>query len=485
MLTRRQALTALTAGSVLFRAHAETRSSAVRLILDEQSVESHEGVSFHLSRAKKHPENPVLLPGAPHQWDSLQVKWPATVLYSPSDKKFRCWYCGLDVVQSPERRYEYGYAESEDGVHWIKPALGQVQFLDRPTNQIKIDWAGREMSFVFENPEPDTPEKRFGSVWLEGRSPKVKGLAYSADGVRWSRETTIYTPEKGYRLQDINQMVIDPDESDPDFRVKCYSQMMYVPKNSSSGQQVRAIGFVHGSDIHHLHDAVDPLVLEPQEGIDEELHFATVRKIGRTFVMLFESDRFSSIPMHGDLKLAVSRDGRKFRRVHLHSPLVATGRKGMWDENLLVTTTSAMQEVRDEIYIYYIGCPNIFNAWPGNYAVGSKRRGAYFAPTYLGLATLPRDRYAYVEGSGIVTTYAINLGPDGAWLNADGELREVAAISVSGKIIARGRLGGEKRQSVYRKIVWRGKEPGGAIRLRIALGGGAKLYSIQAGALVV
>jgi hypothetical protein len=478
MLTRRQVLTSIGAGSVLFRAHPEARSSAVSLIFDEQSVESHQGVSFHLNRATKHPENPVLLPGAPHQWDSLQVAWPATVLYSPSDKKFRCWYTGLDVVQSPERRFQFGYAESDDGVHWIKPALGQVLFLDRPTNQIKVDWNGRVLSFVFENPAHDESERRFGSLWLEGRSPKVKGLAYSPDGARWTRDATVYVPTKGLQSQDISQIIHDPEETDAEFRIKCYSQI-YVPQRSASGRQVRGIGLVHGSDIHHLHDAVDRLMMAPQEGIDEEVHFSTVRKVGGIFLMLFESDRFSTIPMLGDLKLAVSSDGRKFRRVHPHSPLVATGQKGMWDENLLVTTTSAMQEVGDEVYIFYIGCPNLFNAWPGTYAVTPTRRGSYFAPTYMGLATLPRDRYAYAKGLGILTTNPADSGPDGPWLNVDGDVREIAAISESGGIVARGHMSEERHQSVYRKIVWKHRRPASTIRLRITLGSEAKLYSIQ------
>ncbi len=82
----------------------------IRLIFDEQSVAASRGVTFHLNAATKHPENPVMLPGEPHQWDSLQVGWPGTVLYSPRDRKFRCWYSGLDVLQTPDRAWHTGYA---------------------------------------------------------------------------------------------------------------------------------------------------------------------------------------------------------------------------------------------------------------------------------------------------------------------------------------------------------------------------------------
>lgn len=124
---------------------------------------------------------------------------------------------------------------------------------------------------------------------------------------------------------------------------------------------------------------------------------AAVWKAGTQYVMLFESDRFSRNPIHGDLRLAVSDNGRAFRRVHPDKPLVSTGPKGTWDENLLVTTTAGIQRVGDEDFIFYFGCPSTYNSWPAQYAVSGERRGSMFAPAFLGLAKLPRDRYAYAE----------------------------------------------------------------------------------------
>ena len=57
----------------------------VQLMLDRACVADVDGVEFRLNSAVKHPANPVLMPGTPHQWDSLQVSWPATVLYSAED----------------------------------------------------------------------------------------------------------------------------------------------------------------------------------------------------------------------------------------------------------------------------------------------------------------------------------------------------------------------------------------------------------------
>ncbi len=300
-------------------------------------------------------------------------------------------------------------------------------------------------------------------------------------------------------FQDISQLVYDPDDPDPAFRVKGYTQILrprgWKPRAQGVAvsvekggkelaefaalKEVRQIGLVHGNDFAKVSDAADPIVLGPEEGIDEELHFASVRKFGSTFVMLFESDRFSRNPLHGDLRLAVSSDGRKFRRVHKHTPLVSTGPKGMWDENILVTTTSAMQEVGDEIWIYYFGAPNTFRHWPAQYAVDPTRRGSLFSASYLGLATLPRDRFAYATGEGTVTTHPIQLDEGELWLNADADVMQVKLVNTDGHMIAQGALSAERRQSVYRKVKWTTQPRAGGYRVQFALTNGSRLFSLQ------
>ncbi|OPZ87612.1 MAG: hypothetical protein BWY76_00368 [bacterium ADurb.Bin429] len=459
----------------------------VHLILDEQSVARFDGVTFHLNPAEKHPENPVLLPGAPHQWDSLQVAWPGTVLYDAEAGLFRCWYSGLDAVQTPERWWRPGHAESADGIHWTKPALGQVTYLDHPTNQLRLDWDNLNMSCVFLNPAADAPpSRRFGALFSEW-APDVgpgwarKGLAWSPDGLAWTRAGGAYLagvpgnpPETAY--QDINQLVFCHDAEDPDHRVVGFGQY-YTPR--WDGKLVRNIGRVHGPAVAHLRNADPILALAPAEGIDEELHFASVTRIGKSWLMLFESDRFSREPIHGDLRLAVSEDGATFRRVHPHQPLVSTGTKGMWDENLLVTTTSAIQEVGDMLYLFYFGCPNVYTAWPAAYAVSADRRGAMFYPSYLGVAVLPRDRFAYAEGPGHLTSLPLAMREDGLWLNADGEGIAVTAIGTDGAVLATGHLTDERLRTVYRKVRWMTAPPTELCLLQVHLGDGERLYSLS------
>jgi len=241
---------------------------------------------------------------------------------------------------------------------------------------------------------------------------------------------------------------------------------------------VRHTGLVHGSSFEKLVDAADRKVLAPEQGIDEELHFATVKKIGVNYLMLFESDNFSKNPIHGDLKLAVSSDGCSFRRVHPNTPLVETGAKGMWDENLLVTTSASMQEVGDKVYIFYIGCPNMYNSWPPPYMVSPERRGSMFAPAYLGLAALPRDRYAYAEGPGTLKTYPMDTG-NGLWLNVDGDVSGLTVSARVGERTYKGHLSEEREQNVYRRVKWDDSILAGKCSISIQLGTRCRLYSVK------
>lgn len=457
--------------------------SNIILILDGMSVAESEGVAFNLNQAIKHSENPVLLPGEPHQWDSLQISWPATVLYSPGEKIFRCWYSGFDCLQTPGRFWKPGYAESEDGVHWVKPNLGQLEFLGADTNQIASGQGNNLLSFVLENPIQEVSEsRRFVSLWSEvgeGMSYLRKRLAYSPDGKIWTHREIAYegTPFDRTSFQDISQIIFDPDEIDPGYRIKGYTQLI-ATRDWDGREMVRHIGLVHGSNIEKLIDAPCRVVLKPEQGIDEELHFASVNKVRGTYLMLFESDNFSKNPIHGDLRLAVSSDGRSFRRVHPETPIVTTGLKGMWDENLLVTTSAAIQEVGDELFIFYIGCPNIYNSWPPPYMVSPERRGSMFAPAYLGLATLPRDSYGYAEGEGTLTTYPINAS-SGLWLNADGDNIKVTTLNTEGKETCTGHPTIERNQSVYRRVKWNATMPSSECKIRIQLGTKCRLYSIK------
>lgn len=458
--------------------------SATLLVLDQSSVAAHDGVTFHVSQATKHPQNPVLMPGVPGEWDSLQVSWPGTVLYDAEDRLFRCWYSGLDAIASdrPPGVWATGYAESRDGVNWTKPTLGQLTHRGRCTNRIVVDWSKYVHSGVWLNPDRGDRERKFLALWVAVADERwAMALASSPDGKAWRHERTAYkevdTPGHLYVIS----VLYDDAAADPDWRVVAFSQVM--SKRAWDGKdKVRHITLLHGPDagdlrvVTHGPERQKHYVIEPEQGIDDEIHLASVTRIGDTWLMLFESDRFTPQPPVGDLRLAATKDVRKFRRVDKHTPLVPRGPRGSWDEALLVTSASSFQEVGDEVWIYYFGCSALYTNWPPNRAADPELRGSYFYPVCIGLATLPRDRFAYAQGPGTVTTPALRVGDGGVWLNLVGD---AAVTALHGEtIVATGRVTDDRSQTVYRKVVW-DRTVAGDVSLRIELRAGARLFAVR------
>ena len=122
------------------------------------------------------------------------------------DDKYRCWYSvefptplgtenRVEQVFYEGRQMEMGmhgmcYAESADGVHWIKPALGLFAFEGSKDNNIVSIW--QHESAVFRDDSAPAEERYKIFVWdrLSNEPNRVDyGLygAVSPDGFRWTR----------------------------------------------------------------------------------------------------------------------------------------------------------------------------------------------------------------------------------------------------------------------------------------------------------
>ena len=80
---------------------------------------------------------PVISLGKKGEWDEKRVQLFGSVLFDEHKQKFRMWYVGRgdepEFVECSEApgdgrvfSYRPGYAESEDGVNWVRPSLGLV-----------------------------------------------------------------------------------------------------------------------------------------------------------------------------------------------------------------------------------------------------------------------------------------------------------------------------------------------------------------------
>ena len=79
------------------------------------------------------------------------------------------------------------YAESKDGIHWVKPKLGQVKYLGYDTNFISFPFDAKAHSnAIFRDPAARKEAERYKMLYMQERQGKVSMYpGYSSDGLNW------------------------------------------------------------------------------------------------------------------------------------------------------------------------------------------------------------------------------------------------------------------------------------------------------------
>ncbi len=106
-----------------------------------------------------------------------------------------CWYYGTALHDGEKFQMWYraslepfalGYAESKDGLHWVKPKLGLVEFGGTKQNNIIDVELGLAYAFsCFIDPHETDPAHKYKCCW--GHPRKIRAcLGYSPDGIRWT-----------------------------------------------------------------------------------------------------------------------------------------------------------------------------------------------------------------------------------------------------------------------------------------------------------
>jgi predicted GH43/DUF377 family glycosyl hydrolase len=121
----------------------------------------------------KHPGNPVMSP-TPDSWDEAAV-WPRTTLFD--GERYRMWYSGaLGGTPSPQS-WDIGYAESVDGVSWVKHP---VPVLSGGVGDV---WD----HYVIWDPDVHYDGSTY-QMWYTGLNyDHAIGYATSPDGIHWAK----------------------------------------------------------------------------------------------------------------------------------------------------------------------------------------------------------------------------------------------------------------------------------------------------------
>lgn len=159
------------------------------LFVDDALIENTGGASFAMHR----PEARDVAIVCDRPWEGNISAY--YTLFADGDI-FRMYYRGAHWDEQAKRAThpEFAcYAESRDGITWVKPELGLHEFAGSKANNIILTGSGTHNFTPFRDTRPDCPpEARYKALAGDG-----KGLLawQSPDGVRWSliRNTPVIT----------------------------------------------------------------------------------------------------------------------------------------------------------------------------------------------------------------------------------------------------------------------------------------------------
>jgi len=384
-----------------------------QLMIDTHLLARSSGITREVHRPKRHPANPVFK-ADPVERNQAVVE---TVLRFDKAPRFRMWYVSWDDWQTLPTgqliRFANSYAVSDDGVKWRRPKIDRhtVKGLAGPNNVV-IPYG--QMQGVFYRPDEPDPGRRFQSlVLVERKNPAVREgyyLHFSPDGIHWSGDLSrpvIPSLTGGYGI---------PQNGIGDTTRFWWDSIrrLYIGdvKFVVSPGTVRGRGMMESDDLLHWSRPLPTLMARlPQHQVYG--HWGCVYQgvyVGLRWIFVPARSRRHATYV----ELDCSRDGRTWTRVGAGQPFMGFNDKhDTWDASIMRPVS--MLEVGEEVWVYYFGAPTEVEA--ANKDLPAAHRTDYA----LGLATLPRDRFASLNGGtapGVVTTRPITFRGNALHVNA-------------------------------------------------------------------
>lgn len=388
---------------------AEPLSLAVgpHLFIDDYLVDQTDGITRRVNRPLRDPDipNPIITGREDRNYQPF-----LTVLRDPETGVFRIWYGAYG--ESPDGVTSHiGYMESDDGIHWKRPA----RQLEDPA---PIQFGS---SVIDDGPEYPDPSRRYKLGWWKDGGLKI---ATSPDGITW-------TPLAPYVVlkhnHDITNIIRDPLRDRYVATVSVYTTGEGWTGNRRITLQSESADLLHWSKPW--------LIIRPRPEVDPgETQFYAMNGhlfrgnlwIGLVKVLRDEL-KAPGTPEGafgvGHSALAWTRDGKHWVR-DTEPFFEPDPDPAAWDH--AHAWLDWQLPVGDEVFIYY-----------GGYKSGHKMNR--YEERQIGLVRMKRDRYVAREArgeSGTLRTPLVVLEGESITLNAraDGEIR-VRVLGADGQTL--------------------------------------------------
>lgn len=424
------------------------------------------GSKLVLQTPKKHPDNPVIARGTAPAADSHRLSY--TSLF-PEDGRLRAWYTAMKTGGS-FKDHAVGYAESTDGVQWIKPKLDLVE----PGTNLLLRGP---ITFVVV-PDETVPGKAYralagffradvGTPAAKGQSGATFKVLTSKDGLHWE-----FDPQPAISVRHFEAYGLFYRHREWWVLGQGVSPYFHLPDGTEHSRVM--YGF-------HSPDAITwDLYPKPLFHYPINPHFrdsslqnhmgAAVWDRGRVLIGLmgqFWPGGFSAT-VHMTVGLTYSYDGIEWTEPFPQTPQLLPGPDGAWDAGCIIFVQRPVSR-GDSTYVYYSGFDG-GNAWTSRSAIG--------------LATLRRDGFAALtpeKEEAQLVTKAVALAADETtlYLNSRGRVTVQVLDDYLRPVASAKTIDADGVRTLALKVEQ--LNPRAAFRLAFTLEKGAELYAFSLG----
>ena len=443
---------AIVIGSAVSGEPSITLNRQKQLFLDDYIVQSMTNIERVIHPAQKYAGNPVLWPS--ESWEpKLGILYGSVI---QDEGKYKMWYkSGMGV----------GYAESSDGIEWVKPQLDLVKIDGRKTNLLFVKrekfkgpedfptfW---ELFGVHKDEKDSDPSRRYKMGFLsiirpyEGprRDPfhptdrRGLGIGGSPDGIHWKLIDAFATEAicdgdthwlfdpsgEKYVLYGRTKKTLAEVES-------AWSKYDWYEQYHSG----RAVARLESADFLNwdfTEPASAPVVLTAD--IDDEpgteIYSMMVFPYESLYIGLVQVFHARPEACYLDVQLAVSHDSLNFTRVADRTPFIPVGPTGSWDRFNHSLANNSPIIAGDELRFYYGG--RTYRHTPYNGKDTGPSAGG------IGFATIKKDRFVSLQASfdsGEIITKPLKLIGSDLHVNARSDFGEISVevFDLAGNSIA-------------------------------------------------
>lgn len=378
-----------------------------QLFVDDFLI-AHSTVKRVWHQAEYYPANPIFFPE--EEWEmtaegAVAAPFSDGVWYDESDSKFKMWY------MAGGRGYETGfvtcYAESADGITWTRPSLNYV----KGTN-IVLKGLNRDSNTIWIDKTESNPNLRFKMfVVAEGKSHWGYHYYTSSDGKYWrsvnesgkvaDRSTVFYNPFRGVWVWSLRHNI--RLSSSVLVRGRDYMEDAdVVAGNKKAFANLESFWFGPWPDEpkHPVYKDVQPAIYNLDAIGYESLMLGVFSSWAGPENGVCASDR---VIKRNQLLLGYSRDGWSWFRGDFTPFCAVDDNTDAWNNGNIQSAVGSPLIVGDKLYFYMSG---------------RRLNEAKKEVISTGLATLRRDGFASMSGSGEVVTEILKYSGNYLFINA-------------------------------------------------------------------